>query len=102
MSSSPATSAVASSPADAGTGLRVALWGAQGLLAAAFLGAGVTKLTTPLEQLAAQMAWVHGAMGPAVRFIGLVEVSGPSGCCSRRSRASPRSSRPSRRWASRR
>jgi uncharacterized membrane protein YphA (DoxX/SURF4 family) len=55
------------------------LWAAQGLLALAFVAAGLMKLTTPIEQLRAAMPWVSGAMGGAVRFIGLAEVLGAVG-----------------------
>jgi hypothetical protein len=37
------------------------------------------KATAPLEQLQASMPWVSGAMGPAVRLIGVVEVAGALG-----------------------
>lgn len=60
-------------------GLNIGLWVAQALLALAFLGAGLTKLGTPIEELQAQMPWVAGAMGSAVRFIGIVEVLGALG-----------------------
>lgn len=60
-------------------GLHVGLWVAQVLLAAAFLMAGGTKVSAPIEQLQAQMPWVSGAMGGAVRFIGLVELLGGVG-----------------------
>lgn len=60
-------------------GLHIGLWVAQVLLAAVFLMAGGMKLTAPIDTLQAQMAWVGGAMGGAVRFIGLVEVAGGLG-----------------------
>ena len=60
-------------------GAHVGLWVTQGLLAAAFLMSGAMKLTAPIEQLRAQMPWVSGGMGGAVRFIGLVEVLGAVG-----------------------
>lgn len=59
--------------------LHVSLWIAQLLLAAVFLMAGGVKLTAPIEQLQAQMAWVAGSLGPAARFIGLMEVLGGLG-----------------------
>jgi hypothetical protein len=62
-----------------GKGLHLALWVAQGLLAAAFFGAGVMKTTAPLEQLRAAMPWVNGAMGHLVRFIGTAELLGAVG-----------------------
>jgi hypothetical protein len=60
-------------------GLHVGLWVAQGLLAAAFLMAGGMKVSAPLEELQAQMPWVTGALGGAVRFIGVVELLGALG-----------------------
>ncbi len=60
-------------------GLHVGLWTVQVLLAATFLMAGVSHLTAPLAQLQAQMPWVNGAMGGAVRFIGAAEVAGALG-----------------------
>lgn len=62
-----------------GTGLNIGLWIAQGLLAASFLMAGGMKVSAPIEQLQAQMPWVSGAMGGAVRFIGGVELLGAFG-----------------------
>lgn len=60
-------------------GLYYGLWVAQALLALVFLMSGLTKLTAPLAQLQAQMPWVQGAMGGAVRFIGLAETAGALG-----------------------
>jgi hypothetical protein len=37
------------------------------------------KATAPVDQLQASMPWVSGAMGQAVRFIGVVEVLGALG-----------------------
>lgn len=71
--------ALSASPAVPSKGLHVGLWVAQVLLAVAFLGAGGMKLSAPLDQLAAQMPWVTGAMGGAVRFIGAAEVLGALG-----------------------
>ncbi len=55
-----------------GKGLRIGLWVAQVLLAFAFIASGLMKITTPIEQLQAQMPWTTGAMGSLVRFIGVV------------------------------
>jgi uncharacterized membrane protein YphA (DoxX/SURF4 family) len=44
--------------------MNVALWIIQFLLAAAFVGAGVWKLVTPIPHLAAQMPWM-GQVSPA-------------------------------------
>ena len=60
-------------------GFHIGLWVVQALLGAAFLMAGGTKLTTPMDQLLANMPWVSGAMGPFVRFIALAEVLGALG-----------------------
>lgn len=60
-------------------GLHLALWGAQALLALAFGAAGAMKLSAPVEQLAAEMPWVTGALGGLVRYIGTVEVLGAIG-----------------------
>jgi uncharacterized membrane protein len=59
--------------------LHVALWTAQCLLAAAFLLAATAKLTTPIDQLAAKMPWVTGAMGSLVHVIGVCELLGALG-----------------------
>lgn len=60
-------------------GLHIGLWVVQALLALAFTGAGLMKLTTPYEALAAQMRWV--ADGPTFLplFIGASEVAGALG-----------------------
>ena len=60
-------------------GLHVGLWVVQVLLALAFLMAGGMKLTAPVDQLAASMPWVSGAMGSFVRAIGAAEVAGALG-----------------------
>ncbi|MFK7988566.1 MAG: DoxX family protein [Sandaracinaceae bacterium] len=60
-------------------GLNIGLWVTQCLLAAAFLMAGGMKISAPIEELQAQMPWVSGALGGAVRFIGAAEVLGAIG-----------------------
>ena len=55
--------------------MRYALWIVQGLLALLFLGLGLMKLTTPLDEIAAAM----DLPGLLVRFIGTVEVLGAAG-----------------------
>jgi hypothetical protein len=55
--------------------LHVALWVVQGLLAALFLFAGVTKLGMPAEAMAKQMPFPVSFM----RFIGVCEVMGGLG-----------------------
>lgn len=51
------------------------LWGAQALLALAFLFAGVVKLMMPIEQVTQQVP----VPGPFIRFISLAEVLGALG-----------------------
>jgi hypothetical protein len=67
------------SPAAPSRALHRGLWVAQGLVAAAFLMAGSMKLTVPAEQLATQMPWVSGAMGPFTKLIGAAEIAGALG-----------------------
>jgi uncharacterized membrane protein YphA (DoxX/SURF4 family) len=59
--------------------VNVVLWVLQGLLAAAFLGSGVLKLTLPYEQAAKRMAWVQHFKPSAVRLIGIAELLGAVG-----------------------
>lgn len=59
--------------------LHIGLWVAQALLAAAFMMTGAHKLFAPIAQLQAQMPWVNGALGGAVRFIGVMEILGALG-----------------------
>lgn len=60
--------------------MRIALWVLQVLLAFAFLGAGLTKLTQPIEALlAGGMTFVQYMPEGLVRFIGLAEVAGALG-----------------------
>jgi uncharacterized membrane protein YphA (DoxX/SURF4 family) len=54
--------------------MNVLLWILAGLLAVAFLGAGLTKLTQPKEKLAARMAWVEDFSPGLIRTIGALEV----------------------------
>lgn len=79
MSETTATAATAATTPTAGKGLNAGLWVAQLLLAAAFVMAGAMKLTTPIETLRAQMAWIDGPLGGLVRFIGASEVAGGLG-----------------------
>ena len=53
--------------------MNVLLWVVQGLLAAAFLMAGVLKTTTPKAKLAEKMPWVEDFSPGTVKFIGAVE-----------------------------
>ncbi len=66
-------------PASGSRGLRIALWIAQVLLAAAFLMAGVFKAFLPIEGLSRNMAWVNAVPGGLVRFIGVAELTGGLG-----------------------
>lgn len=52
----------------------VVLWILAGLLAVAFLGAGLTKLLQPKEKLAATMGWVDDFSPGVVKLIGALEV----------------------------
>ncbi len=70
--------ASASAPVPARKGLHIGLWVVQVLLALAFGMAGVMKMTTPIADLAAQMAWT-GELPGLVRFIGVSEFLGAIG-----------------------
>jgi hypothetical protein len=60
-------------------GINISLWATQGLLGAMYLMAGVMKLTTPVAELAAKMAWVNEYSEAFIRFIGISEVLGALG-----------------------
>ena len=55
------------------------LWIFQGLLAAMFTMAGITKSTQPKEKLEKQFPWVKDFSLNTVRFIGLSELLGAIG-----------------------
>lgn len=60
--------------------MNVVLWILAGVLAAAFLGAGVMKVSRPKEQLASSgMAWVEDFSPGMVKFVGAVEILGALG-----------------------
>ena len=59
--------------------MNIALWIVQGLLAAAFLMAGLMKASQPKEKLAENMAWVNDFSASQVRAIGIVEILGAIG-----------------------
>lgn len=63
------------------SGLNIFLWFAQGLLAIAFLGAGLMKVLTPYAQIAAdpQTAWVQDFPEGFFKFIGVAEILGALG-----------------------
>ncbi|HEV7756399.1 MAG TPA: DoxX family protein [Mycobacteriales bacterium] len=54
--------------------MNIVLWIIAGVLALAFLAAGLTKLTQPKDKLAANMAWVEDFSPGAVKAIGGLEV----------------------------
>ena len=57
----------------------IALWIIAGILAAAFLMAGLMKLTQSKEKLAANMPWVEDFSAGQVKAIGTIEVLGALG-----------------------
>lgn len=60
--------------------MHIALWIAQGLLAAMFLLAGFMKLTTPKSQLVEKLGdWVATMPGESLKLIGLLEILGAIG-----------------------
>lgn len=60
--------------------MNVVLWIVAGVLAVAFLAAGLLKLTQPRKKLAASgMAWVEDFSDGAVKGIGALEVLGALG-----------------------
>jgi putative oxidoreductase len=61
------------------TGLSVALWVVQILLAALFLNAGFLKATQPIASIAPMIPWAPDVPEPLVRFIGVSELAGAIG-----------------------
>lgn len=59
--------------------MNTTLWIIQGLLAAAFLGAGILKATTPKPKLTEKMAWANDFTPNAIKLIGVVEILGALG-----------------------
>tara|TARA_R110000868_G_scaffold337359_2_gene598236 strand:- start:18135 stop:18542 length:408 start_codon:yes stop_codon:yes gene_type:complete len=59
--------------------IHIALWVAQGILAAMFIMAGLMKASQPLEVLAESLPWVTSTPVGLVRFIGISEVLGGLG-----------------------
>ena len=57
----------------------IALWIINALLAVAFLGAGLMKITGKREQMLERMAWVADYSQTQVKLIGVVEVLGAIG-----------------------
>lgn len=70
---------MASGNAGNGRGWTIGLWVAQVVLALLFGAAGVMKTVTPIDVLAAQMAWAAASPEWLVRFIGIAEVAGALG-----------------------
>lgn len=62
-----------------GKALRIGLWVAQVVLAIIFIGSGLTKLLTPIAQLATMMPWTGDHSEAFVRFIGCVDLAGGLG-----------------------
>ena len=54
--------------------MNIALWIVQAALAAAFLGAGIMKLTKSKDELGEAMAWVNDFTGGQIKTIGALEV----------------------------
>ena len=59
--------------------MNIALWVVAGLLAAAFLAAGLAKATQPKAKLATNMAWVEDFSPTMVKVIGGLEVAAAVG-----------------------
>ena len=59
--------------------MNIFLWILQAVLAAAFLGAGLMKLTQPKSKLQENMGWVEDFSDNAVKGIGAAEVLGAIG-----------------------
>lgn len=54
--------------------MNIVLWIIAGLLAAAFLVSGVTKLVQPREKLATNMTWVEDFSDGMIKLIGALEI----------------------------
>ena len=59
--------------------MSIALWIVAGVLALAFLAAGLMKVSQPKEKLAASMGWVDDFSPGTVKFIGTMEILGAIG-----------------------
>ncbi len=57
----------------------MALWIIQGLLAVAFIGAGMMKLVTPKEKLVQKMPWAKDVAPASIKLLGLAEILGAVG-----------------------
>jgi uncharacterized membrane protein len=59
--------------------MNITLWVVQGLLALAFLAAGVPKATQPIPAVSTRLTWAKDVPAPLVRFIGVAEILGALG-----------------------
>ena len=59
--------------------MNIALWIVQALLGAAFIMAGFTKTTTPIDKLSIKMPWAKEVPQGLVRFIGISQLLGGIG-----------------------
>jgi uncharacterized membrane protein YphA (DoxX/SURF4 family) len=59
--------------------MNIVLWVVQILLAIAFLGAGIMKVTQPVEKLKTNMGWVTHTTPGIVRLVGALEILGAIG-----------------------
>jgi uncharacterized membrane protein len=57
----------------------IALWITSGLLAVAYVGAGITKSTQPKAKLDASLPWAQDYSAGTVRLIGIAELLGGLG-----------------------
>jgi hypothetical protein len=65
---------VAAAPSQAGRLMKASLWGAQLLLSVTYVAAALTKLLTPMPQLAAQLPWTGELPEAFVYFTGSVDL----------------------------
>lgn len=59
--------------------MNIALWVIQALLALAFLGAGIMKVSQPIDRLKKNMSWVESYSPAIVRLVGILEILGALG-----------------------
>ena len=59
--------------------MNIVLWIIQGLLAVAFIMAGIMKLSQPVEKLKSNMAWAEDISPTNIKLIGLLELLGGIG-----------------------
>lgn len=57
----------------------IALWIASGLLAAAYVFAGINKATQPKAKLATSLPWTEDFSAGTIKFIGIAELLGGIG-----------------------